>query len=146
MVWDRSAPELSNPTAEGAGDIPLQLGVEDVGDMLALVAVAQPGPFLARTVEFGGYIGIRREGQLVAMAGQRMRPPGYTEISAVATDPDHRRQGLGELLVLNLVASVIDRGEVPFLHASADNTAIRLYERLGFSHRRTVSFSVVQAP
>ena len=67
--------------------------------MLVLVAEAQPGPFLARTIEFGGYLGIRSQGRLIAMAGQRLRPPGYTEISAVATDPGHRRQGLAELLV-----------------------------------------------
>ncbi len=147
MVWDRPAPDIGNAIAHQPNGAPVALDEGDVGDMLALVAVAQPGPFLARTVEFGGYVGISRHGQLVAMAGQRLRPPGYTEISAVATHPDHQRQGLGELLVLDLVTSILGRGEVPFLHASADNAgAIRLYERLGFSHRRNVSFLVAQAP
>ncbi len=140
-------PGASDLPRETRGDPLLPLGADDVGDMLALVALAQPGPFLSRTVEFGGYRGIRRDGELVAMAGQRLRPPGYTEISAVATDPDHRRQGLAERLVLALVDSVLERGETPFLHASADNAnAIRLYERLGFTLRREVTFSVVQAP
>jgi ribosomal protein S18 acetylase RimI-like enzyme len=150
-----SPPGPAADEAPGRGDSPgevpadplLALGDDDVGDMLALVAVAQPGPFLSRTVEFGGYLGIRRRGQLIAIAGQRLRPPGYTEISAVATDPDHRHQGIGERLVLALVDSILDRGETPFLHASADNiNAIRLYERLGFTLRREVTFSVLQAP
>jgi ribosomal protein S18 acetylase RimI-like enzyme len=140
-------PGTSHLPKEPEEDPLLPLGDKDVGDMLALVALAQPGPFLSRTVEFGGYLGIRRGGQLIAMAGQRLRPPGYTEISAVATDPDHRRKGLAERLVLALVEAVLERGETPFLHASADNlNAIRLYERLGFTLRREVTFSVVQAP
>ena len=115
--------------------------------MLALVAEAQPGPFLPRTVEFGGYLGVRRRGRLVAMAGERLRPPGFAEISAVATATDHRHQGLGELLVRAVVASVHARGEVPFLHASSENTvAVRLYDRLGFTLRREVSFLVLEAP
>ncbi len=128
-------------------DTPVPLGAGDVADTLALAAEARPGPFLPRTVEFGGYIGVRREGRLVAMAGERMQPPGYVEISAVATDPGSRGQGLAELLVRTVASSVVDRGAVPFLHAASDNAgAIRLYERLGFTHRRAVSFVVVEAP
>jgi ribosomal protein S18 acetylase RimI-like enzyme len=151
VVWQAAGVQMvGERIAAGPAETmetPVTLGVDDVGDMLALTEEARPGPFLPRTVEFGGYVGIRREGRLVAMAGERMRPPGYTEISAVATDPAHRRQGLAELLV-RVVASGIDRrGEVPFLHAAATNTnAIRLYESMGFVTRRTVTFVVVQAP
>ncbi len=128
-------------------DPPVALGEGDVPDMLALAAEAQPGPFLPRTVEFGGYVGVRRQGRLVAMAGERMQPPGYVEISAVGTAPGWRGRGLAELLVRTVLSSVVDRGAVPFLHASSDNTgAIRLYERLGFSTRRAVTVRVVQAP
>ncbi|MGA3146591.1 MAG: GNAT family N-acetyltransferase [Acidimicrobiales bacterium] len=128
-------------------DEPVPLGADDVADMLALAAEARPGPFLPRTVEFGGYVGVRREGRLVAMAGERMQPPGYVELSAVATDPGSRGQGLAELLVRTVASSVVDRGAVPFLHAAIDNTgAIRLYERLGFTRRRDVSFVVLEAP
>jgi ribosomal protein S18 acetylase RimI-like enzyme len=123
------------------------LGPEDVPDMLALVARTQPGPFLHRTVEFGGYLGIRRRGRLVAMAGERLRPPGYTEISAVATDPDHRKQGLAERLVREVATGIVARDEIPFLHAAASNAgAIRLYESMGFTLRRTVIFQILQAP
>jgi len=120
---------------------------DDIPDMLALVATARPGPFSSRTIEFGGYVGVRRDGRLVAMAGQRMRPPGFAEISAVATHPDHRRQGLAELLIDEVASAIVVRGEVPFLHVAGGNTnAIRLYETLGFTTRRTVRFTVLDPP
>jgi predicted GNAT family acetyltransferase len=108
--------------------------------MLDLVARTQPGPFLQRTVELGTYLGVRRDGALVAMAGERLHPPGFTEVSAVCTDPDHRGQGYAARLVQAVVAGIKERGDIPFLHATATNTnAIRLYEALGFRlHRRPV--------
>jgi ribosomal protein S18 acetylase RimI-like enzyme len=128
-------------------DTVVPLGADEVADMLALVAEARPGPFLSRTVEFGGYLGIRRRGRLIAMAGERIGLTGFSEISAVATHPDHRRQGLAGALIEAVAEAIMGRDLVPFLHASADNTdAIRLYESLGFSRRRTVSFVILQAP
>lgn len=101
----------SRPHGSGSSaDVPRPLGTADVDDMLALVEVARPGPFLSRTIEFGGYLGIRRQGQLVAMAGERLRPSGYTEVSAVATDPAHRRQGLAEVLVSAVMGAIVRRG------------------------------------
>lgn len=121
------------------------LGADDVPDMLALVALAQPGPFLSRTVECGGYLGVRHHGRLVAMAGERLRPPGHAEISAVATHPDHRRRGLARRLVLAVADGILRRGELPVLHASADNTgAIALYGSIGFATRRTLTFLVLE--
>ena len=135
----------ASPTA--TVDPVVTLGAEDVEDMLDLVARARPGPFLSRTVEFGGYVGIRRKGRLVAMAGERLHLPGLTEISAVATDPDHRRQGLGELLVRTVAAGIIRRDETPFLHADASNDgAVRLYRSIGFTRRRPVTFTILQSP
>jgi ribosomal protein S18 acetylase RimI-like enzyme len=122
------------------------LGAADVPEMLDLVARTRPGPFLSRTVSLGVYLGIRRGGVLVAMAGERMRPPGWGEISAVCTDPDHRGQGLAGRLVGAVGAVIRERGDVPFLHASASNTTgIRLYRRLGFTHRRDILFGVLRA-
>jgi predicted GNAT family acetyltransferase len=123
------------------------LGAADVPEMLDLVARTRPGPFLPRTVELGTYLGIRRQGALVAMAGERLHPPGWTEISAVCTDPDHRGQGLAARLVLAVAAGIKDRGETPFLHTSAGNAnAIRLYESLGFRLRRTTKFMTARVP
>lgn len=123
------------------------LGAVDVPEMLDLVARTRPGPFRPRTHEMGVYLGIRRGGALVAMAGERMRPPGFSEISAVCTDPAYRGQGLGSRLVRAVGAVIRARGDVPFLHASAENvTAVRLYEQLGFTLRRTVEFAAFRAP
>ncbi|MBP0454576.1 GNAT family N-acetyltransferase [Kitasatospora sp. RG8] len=125
----------------------VRLGPADVPEMLALVEHARPGPFLPRTVELGGYLGIRRGGVLVAMAGERLRPPGWTEISAVCTAESHRGQGLGSRLVLAVAAGIRERGDTPFLHTSAGNaTAIRLYESLGFRLRRKVTFLGLRVP
>ncbi|MEY2407094.1 MAG: hypothetical protein QOG39_2010, partial [Acidimicrobiaceae bacterium] len=88
------------------------LGIADADEMLALVGRTNPGPFAARTVELGDYVGVRDGGVLVAMAGTRIRVPGYTEISAVCTDVSHRGSGLGTRLVLALVGRIQARGEV----------------------------------
>lgn len=115
--------------------------------MLDLVARTEPGPFRRRTIELGAYLGIRREGRLVAMGGERMRPPGWTEISAVCTDPAYRGQGLATRVVRAVAAGIKARGETPFMHAAADNTAaLRLYESIGFSLRREVTVTVLGLP
>jgi ribosomal protein S18 acetylase RimI-like enzyme len=132
-------------TAAADGEaVPLRAA--DVPEMLDLVARTKPGPFQTGTIELGGYLGIRRGGRLVAMAGQRMRPPGWTEISAVCTDDDFRGQGLGTRLIRAVAAGIRARGETPFLHALADNPAIGLYEALGFRLRRALLISALRAP
>ncbi|MEU5263481.1 GNAT family N-acetyltransferase [Amycolatopsis sp. NPDC021455] len=125
----------------------VRLGPADVPEMLDLVERTQPGPFRTRTVELGTYLGIRRGGALVAMAGERLHPPGYTEISAVCTDPAHRGQGLATRLVLAVAAGIRERGEIPMMHAAASNTsAIRLYLSLGFVLRYRPDFVAVRVP
>jgi ribosomal protein S18 acetylase RimI-like enzyme len=123
------------------------LGPADVPEILDLVERTKPGPFLPRTIEMGTYLGIRRQGVLVAVAGERLHPPGWTEISAVCTDPAVRGRGLATRLVLAIAAGIRARGETPFLHAVETNTtAIRLYESLGFRLRRRVVFRVAHVP
>ncbi|MER7763928.1 GNAT family N-acetyltransferase [Streptomyces sp. NPDC097619] len=123
------------------------LGPADVPEIMRLVELTRPGPFRDRTVELGGYLGIRSGGRLVALAGGRMRPPGWTEISAVCTHPDHRGRGLARRLVRAVAAVARERGEVPFLHAAAENTgAVRLYEELGFALRARPVFMAVRTP
>ncbi|MFE0170859.1 GNAT family N-acetyltransferase [Streptomyces sp. NPDC059002] len=125
----------------------VRLGPDDVPEMLDLVERTKPGPFLPHTVELGTYLGIRRAGALVAMAGERLHPPGWTEISAVCTDPAYRGHGLATRLVLAVAHGIRERGETPFLHTSARNTrAIRLYESLGFRLRRTTQFRAARTP
>ncbi|CAM5792128.1 GNAT family N-acetyltransferase OS=Cellulomonas persica OX=76861 GN=CPE01_02060 PE=4 SV=1 [Cellulomonas persica] len=123
------------------------LGADDVPEMLALVERTKPGPFAPRTYELGRYVGIRREGRLVAMAGERLQPGGWTEISAVCTDADHQRQGLATRLVLDVAHHIHERGERALLHAAEANTrAIAIYERLGFQLRRRTIFGAVRTP
>jgi len=122
------------------------LGLADVPDMIDLTKRTRPGPFLARTLELGTYLGLRHDGKLVAMAGERLHPAGWTEISAICTDEEWRGQGLATRLIRAVGAGVRARGEIPFLHALTTNTAIKLYEQLGFRHRTTTMFAVVRVP
>ncbi|MGW2572186.1 GNAT family N-acetyltransferase [Streptomyces sp. NPDC001537] len=125
----------------------VRLGPDDVPEMLDLVAPTRPGPFLARTIRMGTYLGIRHRGRLIAIAGERLRLPGWTEISAVCTDPRHRGRGLGTRLVRAVAAGIRERGETPFLHAAATNApAIRLYESIGFTLRRRTTVLHVRTP
>ncbi len=123
------------------------LGPADVPEMLDLVARTQPGPFEPRTHLMGTYLGVRSGGALVAMAGERLRPSGWTEISGVCTDPAHRGRGLAGRLVRAVGAVIRERGDVPFLHTAASNTAaVRLYEHLGFTLRRHTEFAALRIP
>ncbi|GAA3595411.1 GNAT family N-acetyltransferase [Kineosporia mesophila] len=125
----------------------VRLGEADVAEMLDLVARTRPGPFEPRTYQLGTYLGIRRGGVLVAMAGERLHPPGWTEISAVCTDPAHRGQGLGTRLVRAVAHGIRERGDTPLMHAAASNeNAIRLYRSLGFTLRRRTGFFGLRTP
>jgi ribosomal protein S18 acetylase RimI-like enzyme len=122
----------------------IPLGAADVPEMLELVAQTDPGPFLTRTIELGDYLGIRCDGALVAMAGERFHLDGWTEISAVCTKPDHRGRGLASQLIGALIAGIQLRSQRAFLHVLSTNTgAIRLYEELGFRVRQTATITVV---
>ena len=160
-VGDEAVLPTGWPTVEGAGGVQLtgeavagapdgeaiELTPDDVPEMTDLVARTKPGPFLPRTIELGRYIGVRREGRLIAMAGERLHPPGWTEISAVCTDAEFRGQGLGRRLVLDVAYGIRQRGETPLMHAAAGNTgAIGLYQHLGFRLRDRGAPRFVQVP
>lgn len=130
--------------AAAPDDEAVHLTETDVPEMLALAELTKPGPFLKRTIEMGVYLGIRRSGRLVAMAGERLRIQGWTEISAVCTDPGWRGQGLGTRLLLAVADGIRERGETPFLHVLESNVnAVRLYETLGFRLRLRTEILVV---
>lgn len=117
----------------------LPLTDADGPEMLALATLTRPGPFFERTHRLGDFFGVRVEGELVAMAGERMMPEGHTEVSGVCTLPEHRGRGYAAALMRLVAGRILDRGEVPFLHAYASNTgAIALYQTLGFTLRREV--------
>lgn len=113
-----------------------ELGDADAPEMVALATLTEPGPFFERTNRLGDFVGVRHEGKLIAMAGERLRLPGYTEVSGVCTHPDFRGRGLAGNLMRVVASRILARGEQPFLHSYADNhTAIALYEALGFRYR-----------
>lgn len=115
---------------------------DDVPDMLDLVALTQPGPFLPRTIELGQYLGLRQDGQLVAMAGERMHLTGFCEISAVCTRPDYRGRGYGGALTTMVAEAIFERQEAPFLHLSPTNdVAMKLYTKLGFRRRKEITLA-----
>lgn len=123
------------------------LTTSDVPAMLGLIELARPGPFSAGTVELGGYVGVFDGDDLVAMAGERMRFTGWTEVSAVATHPDARRRGLGAFLTHHVARRIAADDRTPFLHVAAGNDAAqRVYERLGFVTRRMMTFRLLRPP
>lgn len=113
------------------------LSDDDLPQMMALVSRTEPGPFGARTNKLGRYFGVLERGQLIAMAGERMRVPGYVELSAICTAPDARGRGLAAMLVQHLMKIALQNSEIPFLHVVETNRpAVTLYEKLGFSLRK----------
>jgi len=138
MVADRLAPPIEacppmQPLDDAAAD-----------EMLALATLTEPGPFGPRTHALGGFRGVFIDGQLAAMAGERMRVPGFGEVSAVCTHPGFRGRGLAAALTLATAHGIAARGDVPFLHSYSDNAgAIALYERLGFRLRRRFHLAIV---
>ncbi|MER7479244.1 GNAT family N-acetyltransferase [Streptomyces sp. NPDC126510] len=145
MIWTgHGGPDRS--AAESYSDV-VELGAEDVSEMLDLVERTRPGPFRPRTHELGTYLGIRDGDTLVAMVGERLRPPGWTEISAVCTAPKARGRGHAVRLLRAHIARITARGDRPFLHvAEANSGALALYERLGFDTRRHVTFRGFRTP
>jgi predicted GNAT family acetyltransferase len=138
MVWNGS---VTSPVKHSVED----LEISRVDEMLALVELTKPGPFFRRTPELGTYLGIYEARQLVAMAGERLRPFGHTEISAVCTHPEYRGRGYASSLVSSLIQRITKRDEVPFLHVRTENVgAIRVYEKLGFKTRRVINITIVK--
>jgi predicted GNAT family acetyltransferase len=121
------------------------LTAEDVPEILDLVNLAQPGPFSPRALELGKYLGLRQDGHLVAMAGQRLHLPGFCEVSTVCTHPDYRGRGYAGALTTMVVESVLERQETPFLHVAPGNDrAVRLYLKLGFRIRTEIQLSMLK--
>lgn len=124
------------PQRAPEGFAPLVLGDADAAEMLALATLTAPGPFFAETHRMGHFVGVRDEGRLVAMAGERLKVPGFTEVTAVCTHPDYRGRGLAKRLIQHQLARIQAAGDAGFLHSYPHNSgAIALYESLGFRLR-----------
>jgi ribosomal protein S18 acetylase RimI-like enzyme len=151
MVLTGSLPAVPPPPPvdppSGAAVSVRPLGDADAPAMVDLVALTEPGPFRPRTHELGGYVGIFHDDRLVAMAGRRMHPPGFVEVSAVCTHPDARRRGYASVVSAHVAAAILEEGETPFLHVAVTNTgAYAVYEQLGFTTRRVVAYGAYRVP
>jgi ribosomal protein S18 acetylase RimI-like enzyme len=143
MIW---ATSNNSDLIQRSPDAPLRaLTIRDVPQMVALAELTEPGPFRTRTIELGNFYGIFQEDRLLAMAGQRMRVPGFIEVSAVCTHPDARGRGYARVLMSQVMRDIQVSGRTPFLHVLADNnSAIRLYQSLGFTRSRTFHLAVLK--
>lgn len=109
-------------------------------ELLALVKIVYPEYFKSKTADLGNYYGIFKDHQLVAITGERMQMDDFIEVSAVITHPDHTGKGYAKQLVAHTANAILKQNKTPFLHvATANNSAIKLYEKLGFSTRTTIS-------
>lgn len=139
MVLDRLTPGGAEPEFGTLSDA-------DAPEMLDLALLTRPGPFAQHTNRLGHFIGIRVDGRLAAMAGERMKMPGFTEVSGVCTHPDFRGRGYAPALMRIVIRRILDRGEIAFLHTYADNeVAIALYRSLGFDWRQDMTLSILAA-
>jgi ribosomal protein S18 acetylase RimI-like enzyme len=150
VTWHRPCHQLvaTGVDTEGPQAELLVLGPDDVPEMLELIELTQPGPFAPRTLELGGYVGVRNDdGHLVAMAGERLATEGFVEVSAVCTRPELRGTGLASALVRAVVAGIRARGDEAFLHVADNNlNALRLYLALGFTERIMADAVILEAP
>lgn len=137
-------PRLIAAVALAAGINLRRLGAVDVPGMMELARLTEPGPFRERTIELGKFYGIFEGDRLLAMAGQRMRVPGFIEVSAVCTHPDARGRGYAGVLMSEVMRDIVAEGATSFLHAFAENPATKLYEKLGFTHRRGFQLAVIK--
>ena len=144
MMCENGSKPAQRATSKEAPEL-VELGTQDSPEMIELTAMTKPGPFGSRTHELGTYLGIRSQGQLVAMAGERLKVPGHTEVSAVCTHPEHTGKGYAAILMTEVMKRIRERGETPFLHVRADNErAIAIYKRLGFRERKLGHFAVLR--
>jgi ribosomal protein S18 acetylase RimI-like enzyme len=137
-------------------DVPMQVSLSepvvplekaDFPEMVALAAITEPGPFRDNTATLGGFVGIRVGGRLAAMAGQRLAPTGFAEVSAVCSHPDFRGRGYAQALVAAVTRNICSEGRTPFLTSFEDNAgAIRIYKQVGFVFRRTFQLAVLNPP
>ena len=133
---------LTHVAAKGFEIVDLTEG--DAAEMFALARLTQPGPFFERTHRLGDFVGVRVGGRIAAMAGERLKLPGFTEVSAVCTHPDHRGHGYAAALMGVVAGRIEARGETPFLHVYPHNTgAIGIYERLGYRIRTQMKMTVL---
>jgi ribosomal protein S18 acetylase RimI-like enzyme len=139
MILKRPPAKVSDPRIE-------PLSESDAAEMLQLATLTKPGPFTLRAQALGRFFGVKIDGRLAAMAGERMKQEGFSEVSGVCTHPDFQGRGLARLLSVFVTHRILERGETPYLHAYATNgAAIGMYESIGYELRTMMKVAVVRA-
>jgi ribosomal protein S18 acetylase RimI-like enzyme len=146
VVMATTGEQMTGTPTAVASSVPLvTLGPDDVPAMIELVDLTKPGPFSQRTHTLGTFLGIKIDGRLVAMTGERMKPALYTEMTAVCVHPDYRGRGYAQMLLSAVARQIVARGEIPFLHVFSNNdSAIALYRRQGMEIRRRMHVTVLR--
>ena len=149
VIQKRYAHQMVCPEVVHAPETtPDVLSLADSEQAVELAAMTKPGPFRLGTMQMGTYVGFRDRRSLVAMGGERFAFPGFTEVSAICTHPDYRGRHFAESIVRWLCVMIQENGEVPFLHVVIDSpsehAAVALYQRIGFSNRRTVAYTLLK--
>ena len=130
------------PELSGHKPVGRELSAGDVAGMRALTKLTDPGPFVAGTIQMGRYLGVEKDGELIAMAGERFSLDGWVEVSGVCTHPDAEGRGLAKALVGQLIARIVADGQTPFLHvrqgSPSEQAAIAAYRKLGFEHHQQI--------
>jgi ribosomal protein S18 acetylase RimI-like enzyme len=134
-------PEVGAVVETREGEIsPILMTPDDAGEMFELITQAFPGFYQPRTYEMGTYYGIRVDGKLVAMAGERLCMTGYRELSGVCTHPGYVGKGYARTLMIRLMGDHAAAGIKSFLHVGKANTrAVAIYERMGFQVLRSIA-------
>lgn len=152
LVTEKVTPIMQLTAPNGLSGAPIaraytKLTDADAPEMLALALLTEPGPFSTATHHLGQFIGVKIDGQLVAMAGERMKVDGFSEVSGVCTHPDFQGCGYARMLSYAVAKRILERRETPFLHAYESNVgAIALYEKLGFAIRARFVVTVLDRP
>jgi N-acetylglutamate synthase len=89
---------------------------------------------------------IREAGQIIAI-GRVAAASGWAGLTAIETDPRHRRRGLATAVTAALAAAAEDRGVTRlFLQVESGNSAARaLYSRLGFTDHHYYHYRLAPA-
>ena len=146
IVMAATGEQMIGAPTEFDGAMPqiIPLGDTDAPEMRALVELTRPGPFGSRTHQLGRFFGIRVDGRLAAMTGERMTPGDHTEMTAVCVHPDFRGRHYAQALLAHVSRQIVARGEIPFLHVFSENhSAIALYKRQGMTIRRRLHVTVL---
>ena len=105
-----------------------------------LIWLVMPGFYRKRGFEMGDFFGVFKNKKLIAICGQRMQTNDFIEISSVVTHPEYTRKGYAKQLIAYTTKEILKEHKLPILHTNKGNTAIPLYEKLGYKLTRDMNW------